>query len=130
LQQRDPLPLNQGMRGWFWTGHRVFSDDSSPASLLYAHRVLRRNDFDFTLNQAEVYLEAEPAEGSLRLHLDTECPSFEQFRIDKGQREAVELKSGDRVTLDPDRPGRATWKIWPRNAAGRDGIPTELFIDR
>ena len=34
LAEKSPLPLNQGMRGWFWTGHYVWNDELSPAALI------------------------------------------------------------------------------------------------
>ena len=41
-----PLPLNQGMRGWFWTGHYTWTDDQVPARLLYRSWPCLRAELD------------------------------------------------------------------------------------
>jgi hypothetical protein len=79
LQAKSPLPLNQGMRGWFWTGHYVWTDDASPASLLYPHRVSQLANWDWTLNEAHIHLEAASTPGELRVHLDSVTPGFDSF---------------------------------------------------
>jgi hypothetical protein len=52
LQQKTPLPLNQGTEEWAWTGSYVWTDAEVPAGLLFGHRVAKRGDFEWTLNQA------------------------------------------------------------------------------
>jgi hypothetical protein len=126
LEERAPLPLNQGLRGWFWTGHAVWTDDELPASRIYPHRVRRRGDFEWTLNRIHVTLEAGAARGELRVHLDTETPGFETFlvRIDGG--DWTPARTGFAWSL---RPGRNLLEVRSRNRAGREGITSSTLIE-
>ena len=127
LEQKSPLPLNQGMRGWFWTGHYVWTDDGYGASPpLYSRRVTAAANWDWTLNEAHIILEATATPGELRVMLDTVTPSFESFEVNldgagwnRSPAEfAWKLKSGDnrleaRATNIAGRPG-STSLIQPR----------------
>ena len=126
LESRSPLPLNQGMRGWFWTGHFVWTDEELPAALLYGNRVSNRRNWAWTLNQAQCLLEATETEGELRVHLDTETPHFEAFlaRIDHGQKTPVQ--SGFIWKLQP---GKNRLEVQPRNAAHREGITSQIVLE-
>ena len=126
LEQKNPLPLNQGRRGWFWTGHYVWNDTDAGADLVHAHRVARRNDFEWTLNQAHYVLEAGAKFGELRVELDTETPGFETFvaEIDGAAKRAV--TSGFVWQLHK---GKNRLKVWPKNNAGRDGIASWIELE-
>lgn len=125
LQQSGPLPLNQGMHDWFWTGHRVWDDPLRPPRRLYGHRLARRGDWEWTLNQAHYELEATARAGELRVHLDTETPGFDTFqaRIDGADPHAVTNRF-----LWPLHTGTNTLEVWPRNVAGRNGITSRAAI--
>src|SRR4030095_624238 len=69
LQEKSPLPLNQGTEEWSWTGHYVWTDATVPAGLLFGQRVTKRRDFEWTLNQAHFVLEPGTEAGTLRVHL-------------------------------------------------------------
>jgi len=127
LEQPAPLPLNQGMRGWFWTGHHVWTDAASSASLLYANRVSRRGDFEWTLNQAGITLEALEAKGEIRVHLETVTPAFDTFlaSTDGGKKKPV--TTGFVWTLHP---GRNSLEVVSRNIAGVEGPPSRVVIER
>lgn len=127
LERRDPLPLHQGMRGWSWPGHYVWSDERHAAALIYAHPVSRPADWDWTINQARVLLEPTDVPGALKVHLESETPGFRGYRagIDGAAREAVE--SGFTWTLHK---GRNRLEVVPRNSAGRDGVVTRVVLDR
>ena len=57
LEQRYPLPLNQGYtKAWYWNGYHVWSDADTQAELLHGTRVTRRGNFEWTLNQAHSFL--------------------------------------------------------------------------
>jgi hypothetical protein len=79
-----PLPLNQGMRGWFWTGHRVWTDELYPASVLYSDRVSNVNDWNWPINQTRICLQQNVTTGTLDVRLNHNMPSFAKFvaRID------------------------------------------------
>src|SRR5205814_5723861 len=98
LQEKSPLPLNQGTEEWTWTGHYVWTDDEVPAGLVFGNRVAKHSDFEWTLNQAHYALEPKEP-GTIRVHLDTETPSFDTFlaEIDEGGKKAV--------------PSRFTWTL-------------------
>ncbi len=57
LSQAAPLPVNQGMRGWFWTGYRVWSDERLPARDIYPHRIFKRGNFEWPVNCVHFVLE-------------------------------------------------------------------------
>jgi hypothetical protein len=126
LQAKSPLPLNQGTDEWSWTGHYVWTDAEAPAGLLFGHRVTKREDFEWTLNQAHYVLEPGNAPGIFRVHLDTETPSFETFlaEIDGGAKKSV--ASGFTWTLHP---GKNQLRVRPRNVAGREGIPSWITLE-
>jgi hypothetical protein len=126
LEVESPLPLNQGMRGWFWTGHYVWTDEKSPAALLYANYVRNRRNWEWTLNQARYVIEATETPGTLRVHLETETPGFETFlaKIDGMEKEPV--ASGFLWKLHA---GRNRLEVRPRNTAGREGIPSWIVLD-
>ena len=126
LQEKSPLPLSQGTDEWSWTGHYVWTDAEAPAGLLFGHRVTKRGDFEWTLNQAHYVLEPGKASGIFRVHLDTETPSFETFlaEIDAGEKKSV--VSGFTWKLHP---GKNQLRVRPRNVAGREGIPSSITLE-
>lgn len=125
LERQAPLPLNQGMRGWFWTGHYAWTDTDYPASLLYGHRVGDRRNWEWTLNQARFTLEATATPGELRVHLDTETPGFDTFLADIDGQGLKPVASGFTWKL---RPGENRLEVRPRNVAQRLGIASRMAI--
>jgi hypothetical protein len=125
LEEKSPLPLNQGMRGWFWTGHCVWTDRASPASLLYSHRIVRQGDWDWTLNQAQIWLEATEMPGLLLVHVDTETPSFDTFLAKRDGGSSQPVSSGFPWKLHK---GKNTLEIRPRNQLGREGIASRVAL--
>jgi hypothetical protein len=126
LQEKSPLPLNQGTEEWSWTGHYVWTDATVPAGFLFGHRVARHSDFEWTLNQAHYILEPAKEPGTFRVHLDTETPSFDTFlaEIDGGEKKTV--SSGFTWTLHP---GKNQLRVRPRNVLGREGIPSWIALE-
>jgi len=126
LQETSPLPLNQGTEEWSWTGHYVWTDAEVPAGLLFGHRVSKRSDFEWTLNQAHYALEPATKPGSFWVHLDTETPSFDTFlaEIDGGEKKSI--ASGFTWTLHP---GKNHLRVRPRNVSGREGIPSWIAFE-
>lgn len=76
-----PLPLNQGMRGWFWTGHRVWTDDLYPASVLYSNLVTSSNDWNFPINQTQIWLQQNTKVGELDVRCEHNMPSFAKYEL-------------------------------------------------
>jgi len=127
LEEKSPLPLNQGMRGWFWTGHHVWTDADYPASLLYGNRVSDRRNWEWTLNQARYTLEAMGTVGELRVHLDTHTPRFDTFLADFDGTGPKPVSSGFIWRLHA---GKNRLEVRPRNAAGREGVPSRVVIEQ
>jgi hypothetical protein len=125
LEQPAPLPLNQGMQGWSWNGHAVWTDEQFPAGLIYGLRVTDPRNFQWTLNQAHYRLEALVSPWQLRVHLDTHTPGFETFVAAMDDGEAVPVGSSILWAL---KPGLNRMSVWPRNIAGRDGIPSSVIV--
>ena len=126
LEKQSPLPLNQGMRGWFWTGHHVWTDSASPASLLYSNRVSDRRNWQWTLNQARCLLEATTTPGELRVHLDTVTPSFDTFLADIDRNGEAPVASGFSWKLHQ---GKNRLEVRSRNKLGRAGISSWIVLD-
>src|SRR5208337_1864189 len=126
LEQKWPLPLNQGTSETFWTGHYVWTDADAPAEPVHPNLVTRRGNFEWTLNQAHYVLEPTSARGEFLVHLDTETPGFETFmaEIDGGEKSPV-------AAIFPWKlhAGRNRLKVWPRNIAGRDGIASWIDLE-
>ena len=118
LSQPCPVPLNQGMRGWFWTGHFVWDDAEAPAALLYGNRVQKRENWEWTLNQAYYHLEATRNVGELRVHLATVTPGFATFVVETDALAAQAVESGFLWKLHP---GENVLKVVSQNKAGRNG---------
>jgi hypothetical protein len=104
----------------------VWTDVEAPAGLLFSHRVSKRGDFEWTLNQVHYVLEPEEKPGTLRVHLDTETPGFASFlaEIDSGEKKPV--SSGFARTLCP---GVNRLRVQPRNVSGKEGIPSWIVLE-
>jgi len=126
LEEKWPLPLNNGKEGWSWTGFEVWCDADVPAEMIHPNQVTRRGNFEWTLNQAHYTLEATSKPGEFLVHLDTETPGFETF--------LAEVDGGDASPVKAIFPwmlhaGRNHLKVWPQNNAGRDGIASWIEIE-
>jgi len=125
LSRPAPLPLNQGMRGWFWTGHYVWSDDRLPARMLYGRRIENKGHFQWTLNQAQLALEATDQPGMLDVHIDTETPGLAEFVITANGQETTQTENRFQWNL---KRGTNTLSVAPRNNAGRLGIASAIEL--
>jgi hypothetical protein len=126
LEAAAPLPLNQGMRGWFWTGHHVWTDEHLPPTLIDAQRVTDRGNWSWTLNQAEYRLEATEEPGTLRVHLDTETPGFDSFVAAINRGKPAPVASGFLWKLQP---GTNRLDVRARNTAGREGPASWIVLN-
>ncbi len=125
LEQKWPLPLNNGKGPWTWPGFEVWTDAEVPAELIHPNLVTRYGNFEWTLNQAHYALEPTSTRGEFRVHLDTETPGFYAFM--------AEIDEGDKSRVTAIFPwklhaGRNRLKVWPRNYAGRDGIASWIDL--
>jgi hypothetical protein len=126
LEEKAPLPLNQGMRGWFWTGHHTWTDAEAPASLLYSQRVSQPPNWNWTLNQAHFRLEATDLPGELRVHLDTQTPGFDTFVASLDEKAPQPVSSGFLWKLHA---GKNRLEVRPRNILGRQGIASWVVLE-
>ena len=126
LEQKYPLPLNNGRGGWSWDGFDVWTDADVPAEPIYPNLVTRHGNFEWTLNQAHFALEPTSTRGEFRVHLDTETPGFETFLAKIDGREQAPVTAIFPWELHP---GRNHLKVWPRNNAGRDGIASWIDLE-
>lgn len=92
LDQPTPVPLNQGMKGWFWPGHEAWSDAEAPAVRLYDRRQSARNNWNWTINETEMRLLAAETPGELRVELDTETPGFVGYEATFDESEPTEIE--------------------------------------
>jgi len=126
LEQKWPLPLNNGKGPWTWNGFYVWTDAEAPAELIHPNLVTRYGNFEWTLDQAHYVLEPTSRPGEFRVHLDTETPGFDAFlaEIDDGAKAPVAAVFPWKL-----HPGRNRLKVWPRNNAGRDGIASWIELE-
>jgi hypothetical protein len=126
LEQKWPLPLNNGKEGWNWNGFDVWTDADAPAELLHPNLITRHGNFEWTLNQAHFVLEPTSTPDEFLVHLDTVTPGFESFlaKIDAKAESPVSA-----VFTWKLHTGRNQLKVWPRNNAGRDGIASWINLD-
>lgn len=124
LQSQAPLPLNQGLRGWFWTGHHVWTDDRLPPRKLYGHRVTRRENFEWSLNESVLTLEAVRP-GVVRVHVDTQTPHLSHLlrTVDGGTAEKTPAVFEWKLHQGENR-----LQVVSENTAGRRGIATEWTV--
>jgi hypothetical protein len=127
LEASSPLPLNQGMRGWFWTGHEVWTDELSPASPIYSRRVHRRGNFDWSVNTVHLVLEPRVEAGEFRVHLDTETPGFDTFLCDIDGAGEKPVATGFVWKLHP---GKNRIEARSRNSAGRTGPASWVTLEQ
>jgi hypothetical protein len=126
LEQKWPLPLNNGKGDWTWTGFEVWTDADVSAELIHPNLVTRHGNFEWTLNQAHFALEPALKGGEFLVHLDTETPGFDTFlaEIDGGEKSPVTAIFRWKL-----HGGRNHLKVWPRNNAGRDGISSWIDLE-
>ena len=125
LEARAPLPLNQGMRGWSWTGHVVWEDSEPVSSPIYSKRLRRRQDFDWDLNRTHLVFEAGAEPGLLTVHSDTHTPGFDTFM--------ASFDGGAARRVQPPFPwrmhgGTNALRVVSVNRTGRDGVPASVEV--
>ena len=127
LSQKYPLPLNQGMRGWFWPEHWVSADPPESIGTLYHHRLFRQADAEWTLNHAHITLEATSTPGEVKIHLDSQTPGWETYltRWNDGSEE----ESGS-VLVKKLGPGPNRLEVVPRNIRGQLGSKTFVELSK
>jgi len=126
LEQKWPLPLNNGKAGWTWTGFDVWTDADVPAEPIHPNLITRHGNLEWTLNQAHFVLEPTATSGEFLVHLDTETPGFETFlaQIDGGEKSPVSAIFRWKLHAGDNR-----LKVWPRNKAERDGIASWIDLE-
>jgi hypothetical protein len=126
LESNYPLPLNQGMRGWFWPYHYVWTGSEAPHSLLYHHYVRKPSDWNWKLNQVRLWLQATSMPGQLRVHTSHSMPSFEKLVAKFDDRQAIPVTNSFQWSLQP---GTNRLEVWPRNKLGRLGIASSIVVE-
>lgn len=126
LSRAAPLPLNQGMRGWFWTGYEVWSDERMPAGPIYPRRVVARGNFEWTAAGVQLRLEATPEPGALRVHADVEMPNLDALlaAFDGGAAEPVGTSFAWKL-----HPGCNRLAVAARNDRGRESRRSVIELD-
>ena len=126
LAQLSPLPLNQGMQGWFWTGHEVWTDDQVSPALIYPNRIRREGNWQWTINQAQIVMEATEKPGVVRVQLDTVTPGFDTFvaEIDGAEKKPVGATFEWALHQGTNR-----LQVRSRNTTGREGAASWVVVD-
>ncbi|MGE0606860.1 MAG: hypothetical protein AB7O62_07020 [Pirellulales bacterium] len=125
LEAASPLPLNQGMRGWFWTGHHAWSDEAAPPSLLYPLTVTRAESWEWTPNRTHFSLEFLEAAGEIRVHLETETPGFAGYWAEIDGADPQPVTTAFVWSLHA---GQNRLQVHARNSAGRHGPASKIVL--
>ncbi|HYE21877.1 MAG TPA: hypothetical protein VEA69_25785, partial [Tepidisphaeraceae bacterium] len=103
LAEPAPLPLNQGMRGWFWTGHHLWADTQHAPNPIYPHRVTTRASWEPTLNQAHITLEPTDNPNQFRVHLTSQTPGLQTYTASIDNAPAAPVVTGFTWSLNPGK---------------------------
>jgi transglutaminase-like putative cysteine protease len=126
LAQPYPVPLNQGMKGWPWPGHAVWTEPHAPPSELYDYRITAKNNWDWTLNETEVRLLATTVPGEVQVQLDTVTPGFTNYEATFDAAGPTPVESNFVWQLHA---GKNQLVVQSRNETG-PGIPTVVVVER
>jgi hypothetical protein len=126
LEEKWPLPLDNGKSGWTWTGFDVWTDAEVPAQLLHPNLITSHGNFEWTLDQAHFVLEPTSTQDEILVHLDTVTPGFESFEANVDGKGESPVSAIFTWKLHA---GRNQLKVWPRNNAGRDGIASWIDLE-
>jgi len=126
LDRTAPLPLNQGMRGWFWTGYHVWSDETRPARRIYSRTVEKRENFEWTINTAHLHLEESANGAAMNVSIESDTPNFSHYLA--RQNDAATQKVDARFVWKL-RPGNNQLTIQPVNKQGRAGVVTRVVVE-
>lgn len=127
LSSNKQLPLNQGMRGWFWTGHQVWTDELYPPSVLYGNRVTNSTDWNAPINQTHFWLQQKLTPGELEARLTHNMPSFDKFVVKTDGNEESMIEK-DRFTW-PLRAGENRLQVQAVNVHGIRGPASWIKVD-
>jgi hypothetical protein len=128
LSEPTPLPLNQGMRGWFWTGHHVWaSDPPQRSSLLYSQFLRHPLHWNGPVNQVHLMLEPTTTRNQVRAHfVDPAGTKYRAFVV--------------RTANETPREVTTPWVLWnlqggdnrlevrPKTASGRTGAVSWVAV--
>jgi hypothetical protein len=125
LEEKEPLPLNNGKAGWTWSGFDVWTDEDLPAILLHPNLITRHGNFEWTLDQAHFVLTPTSTPEEIKVQLDTVTPGFETFiaQLDKGAESPVGATFTWKLHAGHNR-----LKVWPRSNVGRDGVSSWIDL--
>ncbi|MFM7071652.1 MAG: hypothetical protein ACKO38_07670 [Planctomycetota bacterium] len=126
LTRSAPLPLNQGMRGWFWSGHFAWTDDAYPASLLYGQRVCQSSNWNWTAQAAAARLQAGREPGELLVMVESVIPGGGNLKVRENDEPPRTTPSEFSWKL---RPGVNRLVVQPVNRAGRAGVASRFTVN-
>lgn len=126
LEETYPLPLNQGMYGWPWTGHFIWSSNKTQLNLNYSNRVTRKENWDWSVNEVYAHLEATKTPGVLRVSLETVTPGFKTFYCKKNDNEPIQMPEIFEWVLQP---GVNKLTVNSVNIKNRKGPSTYLELE-
>jgi hypothetical protein len=126
LAKPEPVPLHQGMRGWPWPGHAVWTDPLAPPAQLYDYRITAKNNWEWSLNEVEMRLAATETPGEVRVYLDTVTPGFTGYFANFDEADAVPVESDFTWVLHR---GVNRLAVQARNETG-DGPATVTILER
>lgn len=126
LQRAAPLPLNQGMRGCFWTGHFVWTDSRAPAAKLYRHLVTQPAAWEWSVNRVHLWLEQTEQPNTLRVHVEGAVPGLETYLARFDEAPPKKVSAQFTWTLHS---GRNRLEVFGRNTAQRNGVASWTVLE-
>jgi hypothetical protein len=126
LEQAAPLPLNQGMQGWPWTGHELWVDNKTCPTLLYPKRLRRPGNWEWTINQAHFTIEATGTPGVFKVILQTNTPGFKTFLANIDNKGKCPVSDTFNWNLHL---GKNSLQVYSQNNADRVGAESSIVFE-
>ena len=120
-----PEEPEHGAIAYTYDGHVWWRSEAMPLPQ-FSTTSRREGDFQWTLNQTEIYLQQGPEPDALEVLLDTVTPNFETYlvQIDDGEWEEKEERFIWILSTGTD-----TLRVKTRNAFGLEGIESAVTVE-
>ena len=120
-----PEEPEHGAIAYTYDGHVWWRSEAMPLPQ-FSVTSRREGDFQWTLNQTEIYLQVGPELNTLEVLLDTVTPNFDTYlvQIDDGEWE----EKAERFVWSTS-PGTHTLRAKTRNAFGLEGIESAVTVE-
>jgi len=122
-----PGELEHGFTEYQYDGYLWWKDSTIPKYEEYTYHSSHPRDFYWTLNQAQIFLQAGDQKDDINVIFDTETPNFENFQVRIDGKEWTDSSSEFLWSLHS---GDNTIEAKPVNKFQKDGIVSKIIIKK